>query len=64
MLALLTAGAGMLREFRGGFAQAWDALGIWTGHHLHLNLSRATVIRVMGGLLVVSGISLIVRALG
>lgn len=40
------------------------ALGIWAGHHLHLNLSRATVIRVMGGLLVVSGISLIVRALG
>ena len=31
LLALLTAGAGMLREFRGGFAQAWDALGIWTG---------------------------------
>ena len=40
------------------------ALGIWTGHHLHLNLSRETVIRVMGGLLVISGISLIVRAIG
>jgi len=40
------------------------ALGIWAGHHLHLNLSRDTVIRVMGALLVVSGISLIVRALG
>lgn len=39
------------------------ALGIWTGHHLHLNLSRETVIRVMGALLVASGISLIVRAL-
>ena len=39
------------------------ALGVWTGHHLHLNLSQQTVIRVMGGLLVVSGISLIVRAL-
>jgi hypothetical protein len=38
------------------------ALGIWTGHHLHLNLSRETVIRVMGALLVVSGVSLIVRA--
>lgn len=38
------------------------ALGMWTGHHLHLNLSRETVIRVMGALLVVSGISLIVRA--
>ncbi len=40
------------------------ALGLWTGHHLHLNLSRETVIRVMGGLLVLSGISLILRALG
>lgn len=39
------------------------ALGIWAGHHLHLNLSRETVIRVMGALLVLSGISLIVRAL-
>lgn len=39
------------------------ALGIWTGHHLHLNLSRETVIRVIGGLLVLSGISLIVRAM-
>lgn len=39
------------------------ALGIWTGHHLHLNLSRDTVIRVMGGLLVLSGISLLVRAM-
>jgi uncharacterized membrane protein YfcA len=38
------------------------ALGVWTGHHLHLNLSRETVIRVMGALLIVSGISLIVRA--
>jgi uncharacterized protein len=38
------------------------ALGIWTGHHLHLNLSREIVIRVMGALLVISGISLIVRA--
>jgi uncharacterized protein len=40
------------------------ALGIWTGHHLHLNLAQKTVIRVMGALLVLSGISLIVRALG
>ncbi len=39
------------------------ALGVWTGHHLHLNLSQQTVIRVMGGLLVLSGISLIARAL-
>lgn len=40
------------------------ALGVWTGHHLHLNLSRDTVIRVMGGLLVLSGISLLLRAAG
>lgn len=39
------------------------ALGVWAGHHLHLNLSRETVIRVMGALLVLSGISLIVRAM-
>jgi len=39
------------------------ALGIWAGHHLHLNLSQQTVVRVMGTLLVLSGISLIVRAL-
>lgn len=38
------------------------ALGIWTGHHLHLNLSRETVIRVMGGVLVLSGISLLIRS--
>jgi len=40
------------------------ALGLWTGHHLHLNLARDTVIRVMGALLVLSGISLIARAMG
>jgi uncharacterized membrane protein YfcA len=39
------------------------ALGVWTGHRLHLNLSRDTVIRVMGGLLVLSGVSLLFRAL-
>ena len=39
------------------------ALGVWAGHHLHLNLSQQTVIRVMGGVLVLSGVSLIVRAL-
>jgi len=40
------------------------ALGVWTGHHLHLNLSRDTVIRVMGALLVLSGFSLLLRAAG
>jgi uncharacterized membrane protein YfcA len=39
------------------------ALGVWTGHHLHLNLSQQTVIRVMGGVLVLSGISLLFRAM-
>lgn len=39
------------------------ALGVWAGHHLHLNLSQETVIRVMGVLLMLSGISLIYRAL-
>lgn len=39
------------------------ALGIWAGHHLHLNLSRETVIRMIGAMLVLSGLSLIVRAL-
>lgn len=39
------------------------ALGVWAGHHLHLNLSQETVIRVMGMLLVLSGISLVYRAL-
>jgi len=39
-------------------------LGVWGGHRLHARFSRAQVIRVMGGLLVVSGTSLMVRALG
>ena len=30
-IALLTAGAAILRESRAGFAQAWDDLGIWIG---------------------------------
>lgn len=38
-------------------------LGVWTGHRLHLNLAQQTVIRVMGTLLVLSGISLIMRAM-
>lgn len=38
------------------------ALGVWAGHHLHLNLGQQTIIRVMGALLVISGISLIARA--
>jgi len=40
------------------------ACGMWCGHRLHARFSRDSVIRVMGGLLVASGASLIVRALG
>lgn len=39
------------------------ALGVWAGHRLHLRLSRDMVIRVLGAMLVLSGVSLIVRAL-
>jgi len=39
------------------------ALGVWCGHRLHARFSRENVIRVIGGLLVVSGASLILRAL-
>ena len=39
-------------------------LGMWLGHHLHLNLSRDQLARIIGVLLVVSGCSLLVRALG
>jgi uncharacterized membrane protein YfcA len=38
-------------------------LGMWIGHHLHLNMSREQLVRIIGGLLVLSGGSLIVRAL-
>ena len=39
------------------------ALGMWLGHHLHLNMSREQIVRVIGVLLVGSGVSLLVRAL-
>jgi uncharacterized membrane protein YfcA len=38
-------------------------LGVWTGHRLHLSLSRDTVVRFMGGMLILSGLSLVVRSL-
>ncbi len=38
-------------------------LGLYLGHRLHLNLSRDALIRVIGGLLMVSGVSLLLRAL-
>jgi nickel/cobalt transporter (NiCoT) family protein len=31
LIALLTAGAGLLRQFETGFAAAWEDLGIWVG---------------------------------
>jgi hypothetical protein len=40
------------------------ALGMWSGHHLHLNLTREQLARIVGVLLVVSGGSLMVRAMG
>lgn len=39
------------------------ALGLWCGHRLHGRLSRDQAVRIMGGLLLLSGASLIVRAL-
>jgi uncharacterized protein len=39
------------------------AFGLWCGHRLHINLSRNQVIRVMGALLMMSGTSLLLRAL-
>lgn len=38
------------------------ALGMWCGHRLHGRLSRDQAIRFIGGLLLLSGISLLVRA--
>jgi uncharacterized membrane protein YfcA len=39
------------------------ALGLWCGHRLHGWLTREHTIRIIGGLLLLSGASLIVRAL-
>ena len=38
-------------------------LGLYVGNRLHVNLSRETMVRMIGGLLVLSGASLIIRAL-
>jgi uncharacterized protein len=38
-------------------------LSLWWGHRLQLNLSRMTTVRIIGGLLALSGASLLVRAL-
>jgi uncharacterized membrane protein YfcA len=39
-------------------------LGLYLGNRLHLNLPREQIIRVIGVLLVMSGLSLVLRALG
>jgi hypothetical protein len=36
IIALLTAGAGLLRESQDGFAQAWEHAGVWVGVGLML----------------------------
>ena len=37
-------------------------LGMWIGHHLHLNLTREQLVRLMGTLLIASGCSLVIKA--
>jgi len=39
------------------------ALGMWLGHRLHINLAREHLVRIIGGLLLASGGSLLIRAL-
>ena len=38
-------------------------IGLWCGNRLHLNISRDHAVRVIGGLLTLSGLSLVLRAL-
>jgi uncharacterized membrane protein YfcA len=38
------------------------ALGLWCGHRLHGRLTREQAIRILGGLLLLSGASLVLRA--
>ena len=38
-------------------------LGLYVGNRLHVNFPRETMVRIIGGLLVLSGISLLLRAL-
>jgi uncharacterized membrane protein YfcA len=39
------------------------ALGLWCGHRLHGKLTRDQAVRIIGALLLLSGVSLIVRAM-
>ena len=38
-------------------------LGLYVGNRLHVNLSRETMVRIIGALLIASGVSLVIRAL-
>ncbi len=38
-------------------------IGLWCGNRLHLNISRVQAVRVIGGLLTLSGLSLVLRSL-
>jgi len=38
-------------------------IGLWCGNRLHLNISRHHAVRVIGGLLTLSGLSLVLRSL-
>lgn len=37
-------------------------LGMWLGNHLHLSISRDQLVRIIGGLLIASGASLVIRS--
>jgi len=38
---------------------AW--LGVWAGHHVHVRMAPATTVRVIGGMLLLSGVTLLLR---
>lgn len=47
MIALLTAGAGLLRQYQEGFAQAWDQSGLWIGVGLVALTSLVYALRIL-----------------
>lgn len=47
LLALLTAGAGVLREYNGDFALAWEGLGVWIGVGLVALTSLVYTVRLL-----------------
>ena len=47
LVALLTAGAGVLRESQQGFAAAWEGAGVWVGVGLMLVTSAFYVMRLL-----------------